>query len=145
MSRRADPARALRQGWCVPAYRTNFADVEATSDQAGLTSVFSHAGAIVVSRSCAFCNVLAPVIARNSGADMSAYFGKIQGENDPVVRKATLDRGNTVHVMSEAEADRFIRATEPVAIDWVGEVGKRGFDGEKLLAAAREAVASYRI
>jgi TRAP-type C4-dicarboxylate transport system substrate-binding protein len=88
---------------------------------------------------------LQSIIDQNSGANMSAYFGKVQGENDPVVRKATVNRGNTVYVMSEAEADRLIRATEPVALDWVAELGTRGFDGKKLLAAAREAVATYRI
>jgi TRAP-type C4-dicarboxylate transport system substrate-binding protein len=88
---------------------------------------------------------LKSVIDRNSGADLSARFGRVQQENDPVVRKVAIDRGNIVHVMSSAEADRFIRATEPVSREWLAEVSARGLDGEKLLAGARDLVERYRI
>jgi len=84
------------------------------------------------------------VIDRNSGADLSAYFGRVQQSHDPVARQTAVANGNAVHVMTDAEADRFIRATEPVYREWVAEVGARGLDGEKLLAAAREQVSRFR-
>jgi len=87
---------------------------------------------------------LKAVIDRHSGAELSAYFGQVQQSHDPVARQTAVARGNAVYVMSEAEADRFIRATEPVYREWLAEVGARGLDGEKLLAAAREQVARWR-
>jgi TRAP-type C4-dicarboxylate transport system substrate-binding protein len=87
---------------------------------------------------------LKAVIDRHSGADLSAYFGRVQQSHDPVARQTAVANGNMVHVMADTEADRFIRATEPVYREWVNEVAARGLDGDKLLAAAREQVARYR-
>lgn len=87
---------------------------------------------------------LRKVIDDNSGADVSAMYGRIIAQADPVVRQAVIDRGNTVHVMGKAETEEFIKLTEPVAADWVREVNAKGFDGEKLLAQARELIQRHR-
>lgn len=87
---------------------------------------------------------LKKVIDQNAGADVSAMYGRIIAQADPVVRKAVIDRGNTVHVVGKAETDEFIKLTEPVTAEWVKEVSVRGVDGQKLLASARELIQRYK-
>jgi TRAP-type transport system periplasmic protein len=87
---------------------------------------------------------LKKVIDNNSGADVSAMYGRVIAMADPVVRKAVVDRGNTVHVVGKAETEEFIKLTEPVTADWVKEVSAKGFDGNKLLAEARSLIQRHR-
>jgi len=87
---------------------------------------------------------LKKVIDNNSGADVSAMYGRVISAADPAVRKSVIDRGNTVNVVSAAETDEFIKLTEPVVADWLKEVNAKGFDGQKLLANARELIQKYR-
>ena len=87
---------------------------------------------------------LQALINRNSGMELSAYFGRGISEYDPVVRKSVVDRGNTVHVVGKAEADEFIRLTAPVIDDWVKDKNSKGFDGVKLLDTARSLIQKYR-
>ena len=88
---------------------------------------------------------LKKVIDQNSGADVSAMYGREIEVKDQVVRQATVARGNTVHVMGKAEAEEFRRLiTNPIVEEWVKEMNAKGFDGAKLLAAGRELVERYR-
>jgi len=84
------------------------------------------------------------VIDNNAGADVSAMYGRIIAQADPVVRKAVIDRGNTVHVVGRSETDEFIRLTEPVTAEWVKEVSAKGVDGARLLAQARDLIQRYK-
>ncbi len=84
------------------------------------------------------------VIDNNAGADTSALYGRVIAAADPVVRKSVIDRGNTVHVVGKAQAEEFIKLTEPVTADWVKEVSGKGFDGNKLLADARALIQRHR-
>ncbi|WP_372658471.1 TRAP transporter substrate-binding protein [Hydrogenophaga sp.] len=87
---------------------------------------------------------LKKVIDQNSGPDVSAMYGREIEAQDPVVRAATLARGNTVHVMGKAETEEFKRLTNPIVDEWVKEMNDKGFDGAKLLAGGRELVERYR-
>ena len=87
---------------------------------------------------------LKKVIDNNSGADVSAMYGRLISQVDPVIRKSVVDRGNTVHVVAQAQAEEFIRLTEPVIADWIKDVNSKGFDGNKLLADARSLIQRYR-
>jgi TRAP-type C4-dicarboxylate transport system substrate-binding protein len=87
---------------------------------------------------------LKKVIDQNSGANVSAMYGREIEAKDPVVRQATVARGNTVHVMGKAEAEEFRRLTNPIVEEWVKEMNAKGFDGAKLLAGGRELVERYR-
>ena len=92
-------------------------------------------------------NSLAPdlkkVIDNNSGMGTSASLGKIQQGNDPIGRKAAVDRGNTIFTVSAAEAQEFRRKARPIEVEWVQDMDKRGFDGRKLLDAARELIEKH--
>ncbi len=87
---------------------------------------------------------LQAVINRNSGLELSGYFGRGIAEYDPVVRKSVVDRGNTVHVVGKAETEEFIRLSAPVTDDWVKDMNSKGFDGKKLLDTARALIQKYR-
>ena len=86
---------------------------------------------------------LKKVIDANSGLATSALLGKVQQGNDPAGRKAASDRGNTIHTLSSAEAQEFIKVSQAIDDEWVADMNKRGFDGKKLLQTARELIAKH--
>lgn len=87
---------------------------------------------------------LKAVLDRNSGLELSGYFGRGISDYDPVVRKNVVDRGNTVHVMGKAETEEFVRLTAPVVDEWVKDMHAKGFDGKKLLETARALIQKHR-
>jgi TRAP-type C4-dicarboxylate transport system substrate-binding protein len=86
-------------------------------------------------------NSLAPdlkkVIDANSGLATSGWLGKVQQGNDAIGRKFAVDRKNTIHTISAADAQEFKRKARLVEVEWVEDMNKRGFDGKKLLDTAR--------
>jgi TRAP-type C4-dicarboxylate transport system substrate-binding protein len=86
-------------------------------------------------------NSLAPdlkkVIDNNSGQATSGWLGKTQQGNDPIGRKAAVDRNNNIFTLDVAEAQKFRRLSRLVEVEWVEDMKKRGFDGYKLLESAR--------
>ena len=58
-------------------------------------------------------------------------------------KKAAIARGNTLAYLSEAEYERWVKATEPVDDQWVKEVAAKGADGRKLLEEAKALTAQY--
>ena len=86
---------------------------------------------------------LKKVIDANSGLATSAWLGKTQQGNDPIGRKAAVDHGNQIHTLSSAEAQEFIKVSSAIDDEWVADMTKRGFDGKKLLQAARDLIAKH--
>jgi TRAP-type C4-dicarboxylate transport system substrate-binding protein len=86
---------------------------------------------------------LKKVIDANSGLATSAWLGKTQQGNDPIGRKAASDRGNTIHTLSSAEAQEFIKVSQAIDDEWVADMNKRGFDGKKLLQTAKDLIAKH--
>jgi TRAP-type C4-dicarboxylate transport system substrate-binding protein len=84
------------------------------------------------------------VIDANSGMEVSAWMGKVQDDLDPVVRKMAQDRGNIIHVFNATETAEFRRLTSSVESEWVADMGKRGFDGKKLLDTAKGLIAKHQ-
>lgn len=80
---------------------------------------------------------LRKVIDNNSGMGTSAWLGRVQQANDPLGRKAAVERGNTIFSVSVAEAQEFRRRSRAIEVEWVEDMNKRGFDGRKLLDTAR--------
>ena len=84
------------------------------------------------------------VIDDNSGLATSAWLGKTQSGNDPIGRKSASDRpGNTIFTVDTAEAQQFRRASRLVEVEWVEDMKKRGFDGNKLLDTARQLIEKH--
>ena len=87
---------------------------------------------------------LKKVIDANSGLQPSADAGA--KAFDAVVdkhRKLARDRGNTFATLSEAEVQRWAKASEPVEAEWIKEVSAKGVDGAKLLEEARGLIKQY--
>ncbi len=87
---------------------------------------------------------LKKVIDANSGLATSAWAGE-KGWDASVEphRKLAKDRGNTFFTLSEAEVQRWMKATENVDDDWVKDVTAKGADGKRLLQEARTLIKQY--
>ncbi|WP_425258521.1 TRAP transporter substrate-binding protein [Rubrivivax sp. RP6-9] len=86
---------------------------------------------------------LKKVIDANSGMATSAWLGKTQQGNDANGRKSAVDRGNTIYTISAADREQFIKQSAQIDDEWVADMGKRGFDGKKLLQTARDLIAKH--
>ena len=86
---------------------------------------------------------LKKVIDANSGAEASAWAGKVWDSTIAPGRKAATDRGNIISVLSAAEYQRWEKATEGVAQDWIKDVAAKGGDGKMLLESARALLNQY--
>ena len=92
-------------------------------------------------------NSLAPdlkkVIDDHSGLNTSGWLGKVQQGNDGIGRKSAVDRKNTIHTISAADAQEFKRKARLVEVEWVEDMNKRGHDGKKLLETARALIEKH--
>ncbi len=86
---------------------------------------------------------LKKVIDANSGMATSGWLGKTQQSNDPIGRKAAVDRGNTLYTFSAAEVAEFVKLSSQVDDEWVADMDKRGFKGAALLKSAKDLIAKH--
>src|SRR5918998_3362117 len=86
---------------------------------------------------------LKEVIDRNSGAMASRMasvpFDKMAQEVPELVKK----KGGTILTISDAEAQRWEKETQPVIEAWVKQVKERNIDGAKLLETMRGLIAKH--
>jgi TRAP-type transport system periplasmic protein len=107
-----------------------------------------HANSIFVfAMNAAKYNSLPPdlkkVIDQNSGADVSRWAGEILDGTTAAARKIAVERHDTINVLSEAEYQRWVKATMPVFDDWFNEVNAKGGNGKALLEDARALLKKY--
>jgi TRAP-type C4-dicarboxylate transport system substrate-binding protein len=86
---------------------------------------------------------LKKVIDNNSGLATSGWLGKVQQAGDVPGRKAAVDHGNNIFTVSAAEAQEFRRRSRSIEVEWVEDMNKRGFDGRKLVEAARALIEKH--
>jgi TRAP-type C4-dicarboxylate transport system substrate-binding protein len=82
---------------------------------------------------------LKKVIDANSGAEKSAWVGKVFADDAAPGRKSAELRKNTFYTLPDAEAKRWIAATAKLADEWVADMNAKGFDGKRLLDEAKAA------
>lgn len=87
---------------------------------------------------------LKKVIDANSGLAVSAWAGE-KGFDAVVAanHKLASDRGNPLLTLSDAEYQRWIKASSDVDDQWVKEVGAKGANGQALLEEARALIRQY--
>jgi len=85
---------------------------------------------------------LKKVIDANSGAETSAWIGKVFGEADIPGRK--LSEKNTFNIITGAEIENWKKAAQPVIDDWVKDVTAKGANGKALLESARGLIDKYK-
>lgn len=83
------------------------------------------------------------VIDANSGQAAAAMAGKVWDEQAVAVSDMVRKRGNTITVLSDAEAARWRKTTEPVVEAWLKSTKEKGLDGGKLLDQLKAALAKY--
>ncbi len=86
---------------------------------------------------------LKKVIDNNSGMATSAWLGKTQQGNDPIGRKAAVDRGNTIHQFTAEQTQEFTKMSGQVDDEWAADMDKRGFKGKQLLETARALIVKH--
>jgi len=86
---------------------------------------------------------LKKVIDANSGQAAASMAGKVWDEQAVIVADLVTKRGNTITVLTEEEAGRWRKTTEPVIEAWTRSLKDKGLDGAKLLADARALIAKY--
>jgi TRAP-type transport system periplasmic protein len=84
------------------------------------------------------------VIDRNSGAQLSAAFGKRWDESLAPAKKALLAKGNQVFVLPEAEVDNWMKVVAPVTDEWIVDSEKRGLPAKAMLQDARDLLKKYK-
>lgn len=129
----------------VPAIKvqelTRFAS-EGTTDFPGLyTTVFVFA--MNPARYDRLPDDLKKVIDANSGAEVSAWIGKIWDEADGPARQQVVEQGNAINVIPADELKVWAQASEKVTEAWIKDVGAKGVDGPALLDAARKLIATH--
>lgn len=87
---------------------------------------------------------LKKVLDANSGLAVSAWAGEVGF--DAIVepfKKAARERGNTLATLSEAEFERWVKASNVVDDQWVKEAAAKGADGRMLIKEAKALVQQY--
>lgn len=87
---------------------------------------------------------LKKVINANSGADLSAWIGKMIHEADVPGRKLVQQANNTIHTLPVSELQNWKKATDQLDEELVAEIDKRGLNGAALLKTAKELIEKSR-
>ena len=80
---------------------------------------------------------LKKVIDANSGIETSKMIGEAFDATTEPAKKLARDAGGTLDTLSPVEYEKWLKATEPVAKDWVQEAGAKGANGQQLLDDAK--------
>jgi len=83
------------------------------------------------------------VIDANSGIEWSKQIGKVFDGTTAPGRKLAADAGGVFDTLPQAEYDRWVKATEVVNKEWVGDVNGKGANGDALLNDARALIKKY--
>ncbi len=86
---------------------------------------------------------LKKVIDANSGADASAWVGKVWDDSAVGARNLAVKRGNQFNTVPAAELTNWQRAGQVVYDSWLKEVSAKGYDGKALLKSAQDLIRKY--
>jgi TRAP-type C4-dicarboxylate transport system substrate-binding protein len=86
---------------------------------------------------------LKAAIDKNSGQVAAEAAGRMWDEQAVVVSELVKKRGNTITTLTEDEARRWQRTTQPVIDAWIAQAKDKNVDGGKLLETFRGLVAKY--
>jgi len=86
---------------------------------------------------------LKKVIDDTTGMAFATAAGKMWDDAGVEVREMVEKRGNTITTISEEEKAKWMSATAPVNEAWIKYMKDKGLDGEKLIEAAKAALANH--
>lgn len=87
---------------------------------------------------------LKAIVDRTTGEVMVNKFGAMFDDVAATTRKKIAEQGDKIATFSATEVAAMKRATESVEEEWAKQVGEKGLDGKKLIAAARELTATNK-
>jgi len=86
---------------------------------------------------------LRKVIAANSGADTSAWLGRVFDAAAAGARQAAVDRGEPIDQLPATELARWQEPASALVESWIKDVDGRGLSGKELIDSARTCLAQY--
>ena len=82
---------------------------------------------------------LKKIIDSNSGAEQSAWVGKVFVDDALPGKKSAEAHKNIFYTLPSAELRRWEKATAIVTEEWIKDMTAKGFDGKRLFDEARAA------
>ena len=86
---------------------------------------------------------LRKVINANSGADTSAWVGRVFDAAAASARKLAADRGDTIDTLPAAELAKWREPAQALVEDRIKDLDERGLKGTALVESARASLAEY--
>jgi TRAP-type C4-dicarboxylate transport system substrate-binding protein len=86
---------------------------------------------------------LKAVIDANSGIELSKQIGRIFDGTTEGGKKLAREANGVFDTLSPAEYDRWVKATEPVTREWIGETNAKGANGQALFDDAKALLKKY--
>ncbi|MDF1855205.1 TRAP transporter substrate-binding protein [Pseudooceanicola sp.] len=86
---------------------------------------------------------LKKVIDDNSGADFSAFAGKVMQDYDAPARNIAMDLGNTIITLTPEQVDVWRQASAGIEGGWIDEMSAEGMDAKALVEEAKALIAEY--
>lgn len=86
---------------------------------------------------------LRKVVGANSGADTSAWLGRVFDAAAGDARKAAADRGDTIDTLPAAELAKWGEPAQALVEDRIKDLDGRGLNGSGLVESARASLAEY--
>jgi TRAP-type C4-dicarboxylate transport system substrate-binding protein len=87
---------------------------------------------------------LKAVIDANSGARIAETVGRIWTEIEGPGERMARDRGNEVIALSKSDSERIEQLSRVAVERWIGGVKAKGIDGQKMVEAAKAAIAKHQ-
>ncbi|MBY6049842.1 TRAP transporter substrate-binding protein [Vannielia litorea] len=79
----------------------------------------------------------------NSGAEFSAWAGKMMDELDAPGLKIAEDLGNNIITIDAEGTEEWKELSEPIYAEWIADMESKGIDGQALIDEARAKIAEY--
>ncbi|WP_319824907.1 TRAP transporter substrate-binding protein [Thalassovita sp.] len=86
---------------------------------------------------------LKAVIDANSGADVSAWAGKVMSEADAPSREKAVANGNNIITLSAEQVAEWRAAAGSQEADWIKAMTDAGYDGQALVDQAKALIAKH--
>jgi len=86
---------------------------------------------------------LKKVIDANSGAAVSAQFGKVMSDADAAGKEKLVAGGVAINVIPKTELETWRKASDSLDDSWAKDMDGKGADGKMLLQSARDLIKKY--
>lgn len=86
---------------------------------------------------------LQKVIDDNSGITLAGHIGDLFDNYEVFARKYAVDQGNSFDYIEGAEHQRWEKAMAPVTEQWLKDMNKDGYDGQRLLDKTKSLIKKY--